>query len=123
MMKKPYGFEVRINDKLICKAGFEDVDSVVTCMLSNTRRDGDEKDEVELSVGGLISETEQQVSWFKNSNLKEGDKVSFEVITHGFNKPKTKTRKVSDANKLINKLKQFKSQKEELEDFFGELGV
>ncbi len=119
-MKKTYGFEVKINDKLICRAGFQEVDSVVTCILSSVRREGDEKEELEISVGGLNSETEQNVSWFKNSNLKEGDKVSFELISHSFTKPKSTTRKISEKDILIDKLRQYKKLKDEMKDYLGE---
>lgn len=40
-----YGFEITLNDKNICNAGFEKEKSVVSCILNSIRREKDEKEE------------------------------------------------------------------------------
>ena len=119
-MKKIYGFKVQINDKSICRAGFDKEDSVVNCSLTSVRRKGDEKEELDISVGGLISETEQYVSWYNNYSLEEGDKISFEVITSDFDAPSSMTKEISEEEQIAHKLKLYKKLKEELKDYLEE---
>ena len=70
-------------------------------MVNSIRREGEEKEELEVSVGGLNFETEQNGSWFMNSNLKEGDKVSFEIITSAFNKPNRREQRYKEKIYLL----------------------
>ena len=87
-MKKVFGFKVLINDKPICRAGFEKDNSVVTCILNSIRRERDESEILDINVGGLNSETEQYVDWF-NGALQEGDKITIEIIKEDFDPPAT----------------------------------
>lgn len=118
-MKKIYGFKVQINDKLICRAGFEEGNSVVNCILNSIRRENDDTEFLEISVGGLYSDSEQHVSWYSDS-LQEGDKISFEIISSDFDVPSSSTRMISDEEQTARKMKYYKKLKEELKDLLEE---
>jgi hypothetical protein len=123
-MKKIYGFKVLINEKLICRAGFEDKNSVVTCILSSLRRKDDVSEELNLSIGGLISDSDQNASWYNNNNLQEGDKISIEIISSDFDPPATIKPKLSEkdiaAHQLKYQLKHYYKLKEELKEYLDE---
>ena len=81
--KKIYGFKVQLNDKVVCRAGFEKENSVVSCIIDSIRREKDEKEELNINVGGLNSDTNQYVDWFRNA-LKEGDKMTMNINSGDF---------------------------------------
>ena len=97
-MKKIFGFKVLINEELICRAGFENENSVVTCILDSIRRQNDDSEELNISISGLNSDTNQRADWF-NNKLQKGDKISIEIISDNFDTPyllhEPKSKKVS----------------------------
>jgi len=113
-----YGFEISLNGKQLCRAGFEKELSVLTCHIVSIRRERDDKEELDIRVGGLNSETDQHVDWVKQ-DLKEGDKLSIEVITDSFDPPtsvRPRTDKSLEAFVLKSKLKTFYALREELKE-------
>ena len=85
-MKKVFGFQVLINGKKICRAGFENETAIVTCILDSVRREKDNSEELNISISGLNSDTHQHANWFRNK-LQEGDNVSIEIISNNFEVP------------------------------------
>ena len=86
--KKIYGFKVQLNNKVVCRAGFDKENSVVSCIIDSIRRENDETEELNINVGGLNSDTNQYVDWFRNA-LKDGDKITIDVISGDFDSPVT----------------------------------
>ena len=119
-MKKIYGFKVLINEELVCRAGFEEGNSVVTCILSSVRRKDDASEELNLSIGGLISDSDQNASWYNNNNLQEGDKISIEIISSDFDPPASIKPKISEKDIVAHQLKYYYLLKEELKEYLDE---
>ena len=119
-MKKIYGFKVLLNEELVCRAGFEEENAVVTCILATVRREWQDTEELTMSVGGMLSDTEQHATWYNNFDLKEGDKISFEVITSDFDTPAIMKERMSEEHALANKLKHYYILKEELKEHLKE---
>jgi hypothetical protein len=113
--RKAYGFKVILNDELICRAGFKKENSVVTCILDSVRRKNEDFEELNISIGGLNSETKENVNWFKKP-LQEGDNISVEIITDNFDAPSIKRKPISKKDALERKLKLFYKLKEELKE-------
>lgn len=118
-MKKIFGFQVSINDEKICRAGFENKNAIVTCILDSVRRENDDREELNLTIGGLNSDTHQSVRWL-NGKLEEGDKVSIEVISNNFDKPTTAGKAYSKQDIIKQKLKSYHKLKEELKDYLDD---
>ncbi|MCQ0113055.1 hypothetical protein SAMN04487906_0191 [Zhouia amylolytica] len=118
-MKKAFGFKVAVNDQLICRAGFENEHSIVTCILDSVRRKNENSEELSIHISGLNSDTNHQVDWFKDS-LKEGDKISIEVISNGFDPPATERKAFKDKDLIAHKLKTYYKLKEELKEHLNE---
>src|SRR5205823_1397638 len=70
-------FEVHLNGKNLCIAGLvgNGVLSVIMDYVS-----GHGSDEAALSVGGLISSTQEHVRWAERTRLKTGDEILVKVI-------------------------------------------
>ena len=119
-MKKTYGFKVLLNQELVCRAGFEEENAVVSCNLASIRRQGEDTEELNMSIGGLLSDTVQYATWYNNYDLKEGDKISFEVIASDFDSPAIMKERMSEEHALANKLKHFYILKEELKEHLKE---
>ena len=118
-MKKVFGFQVNINDKTICRAGFENENSIVTCILDSVRRKNDKSEQLNIAISGLNSDTHQHADWFKNK-LQEGDKISIEIISNNFDNPISITKAHSKKDILNQKLKSYHKLKEELKDYLEE---
>lgn len=114
-MKKIFGFKVSLNEQVICRAGFEKEDSIVTCILHSVRRANDESEELNMQIGGMNSETHQHFDWAINA-LDAGDKVTIEVISDNFDKPVSERKNLSEEEIFERKLKQYYRLKEELKD-------
>lgn len=69
-------FEVRLNGKKLCLAGIGD-DGVLTVIANwvGSKRGSD----LSLDVGGLISPTEEYISWVRHRPLHVGDKITVRV--------------------------------------------
>jgi len=69
-------FQVSLNGKRLCVAGIGQ-DGVLTGIVDHVARRG--RNELSLHVGGLISPTEEHVTW-RNVRLKVGDIVSLKIV-------------------------------------------
>lgn len=70
-------FEVHLNGKKLCTAGFPE-QGVLTAILDYVRGPG--RDELALSVGGLISSKDEHVRWVEGKRLRIGDELHVKVI-------------------------------------------
>ena len=68
-------FEVHLNGKRLCLAGVGEK-GVLTAIMTHVIGRG--KGDLELSVGGLISPTDEHVIW-RNRRLKVGDEVLIKI--------------------------------------------
>ena len=69
-------FEVHLNGKRLFVAGVGG-DGVLSAMVNHIA--GHRRNELHLTVGGLISATEEHVTW-RNLRLKLGDKVALRIV-------------------------------------------
>ena len=115
-MKKIFGFQVCINDEKVCRAGFENKNSIVTCILDSVRRKNDYSEELNISISGLNSDTHQSAQWFRNK-LQEGDKISIEIISDHFDEPSSLKPAYSKQDIIKQKLKSYHKLKAELKDY------
>ncbi|MBN2635544.1 MAG: hypothetical protein JXR61_04685 [Prolixibacteraceae bacterium] len=115
-MKKIYGFQIKIDGKKICRAGFEKENSVVSCILSSIRRAVDDSEELAINVGGLNSDTNQHVDWL-DTKLQLGDKITIEVISTDFDLPKTIREPKPKQDVIAQKLERYHLLKEELKEY------
>mgnify|MGYP003633639636 CR=1 FL=1 len=118
-MKKIFGFKVLLNEKVICRAGFENKNAVVNCILNSIRREKDNSEELNIIIGGLNSDMNQHVNWF-DSSLQEGDKISIEIISENFDPPTTIHRSKSKKDLIDQKMEYYYRLKEELKDHLKE---
>ena len=118
-IKKIYGFKVLINEELICRAGFENENSVVTCILDSIGGKNDDSEELNISICGLNSDTNQRADLYEN-NLQEGDKISIEIISDNFDTPSSIREPKSEKDIIAQELKYFNKLKAELKDHLKE---
>lgn len=116
---KKHGFKVELNGKQLCKAGFQEDNSVLTCILDSIQRTNAPMEELNLSVSGLNSETKQHASWL-HEKLNEGDKITIEVISDDFESPKELRQAISEEDLIQQKVKQYHKLKEELKEYLQE---
>ena len=83
-------FEVYVNRKRVCVAGIGEV-GVLNTMVDHVVGNG--RNEVFLSLGGLIGSTGEHVLWTRQG-LKTGDEVWLKVIkTEAVDRPKERHRR------------------------------
>ena len=83
-------FEVSLNGKRLCLAGIEN-DGALTAIANHVVRRG--KAKMWLSVGGLISRTDELVSW-PNQKLRVGDEIKINILeTVSADNPETRRRR------------------------------
>jgi hypothetical protein len=116
---KKHGFEIKINDEKICRAGLAVDYYVVTCGLVSMMRKKDDRDEVSIRVGGLNAITNSSVTW-TDKVLKKGDKISIEIIDGMFDEPTEITIPDTEEFVLQEKINYFHKLKEELKDHLNE---
>ncbi len=114
-----YGFEIKLNNKKLCRAGLDTDHYVISCILNSMMRKNDEKEEISLTVGALNSNTKSHVEWI-NCELKKGDVLSIEIIDKDFDLPATVRVEDSDEFVLEQKIKYFHKLKEELKEHLKE---
>jgi hypothetical protein len=114
-----YGFEIKLNDKKLCRAGLESDFYIISCMLGSIRRKNENTEEIYINVGGLDSITNENVDWI-NRTLNKGDKISIEVINEKFDPPTL--IHVSDKKEFIleQKINYYYRLKEELKEHLKE---
>jgi hypothetical protein len=113
-----YGFEIYLNDNYLCRAGFENSYHVLTLILTSARRSNNIED-LALNVGGLNSETEQHVRW-ANTDLKNGDRISVQIVTDKFDQPPNVRERESKEMDLKRKIEYYYKLKEELKDYLDD---
>ena len=116
---KKHGFEVKVNDELLCRAGLEVDFYVLTCNFVSMMRVNDEQEEVSIRVGALDSVNNRHLNWAEG-RLKGGDKISIEIVESPFDVPKEIVVKDSEEFLLQRKMKYFYQLKEELKDHLKE---
>jgi hypothetical protein len=114
-----YGFEIKLNDEKLTRAGFDTDYYVISCMLDSMMRKDDDEKEISLTVTGLNSMTKNHVEWITKI-LQKGDVINIEIITDNFDLP-SKVR-VEDGDEVVlqQKIKYFYKLKEELKEHLKE---
>lgn len=118
---KNYGFEVSLNGKKLCRAGFDTKYSVMTAILTWCRRKLDESEALDLQVGGLNSDDEKHYYWIEQP-IAEGDEINVKIIDSGFGKGILREHSVEEDEKFIleSKLKTYYKLKDELKEHLNE---
>jgi len=115
-MKRSIGFEVSLNGAKIARAGIDNKNYVITCILGAVYRN-DGSNELYLSVGGMDSVEKVYLDW-QGADLKKGDKIIVEVIDDDFDKPlNIRSNESLEKQSIEDKLKYFHRLKEELKDY------
>jgi hypothetical protein len=84
-------FQVRLNGTKLCVAGLSE-QGVLTAIVDYVSGYG--RDELALSVGGLISSKEEHVRWVERRALQTGDEIQLKVIeTESADRPKERHRR------------------------------
>ncbi len=115
-MKSNYGFKISVNDKILTHAGLENQNFIISCILNSFRRELHPEEGLDLSVSGLISDTQQHVNWV-DSPLKTGDKITIEIIENGFDNPVSVSESKPEEEILKGKLRAYHKLKAELKDY------
>jgi len=71
-------FQVHLNGRKLCTAGFSEHDVVLSAIVDYVSGNG--RDELALTVGGLISPKEEYVRWVKRKKLRIGDEIRLRII-------------------------------------------
>ena len=71
-------FEVFVNGERLCLAGIAGR-CVLTVIIDHVKGKVDPVDDVDIHVGGLISDTDEHVEW-TNTKLNTGDEVRVRII-------------------------------------------
>jgi hypothetical protein len=92
-------FEVRLNGRKLCVGGIGE-DGVLDVSVASVV--GNRGDDLFLQFGGLISRTEQHISWIRQKSLRVGDTIQVRIVdANTTNKPVIKYR-TDPKKKLIN---------------------
>jgi hypothetical protein len=113
------GFEVKLNEQVLCRAGFKDKYYVLSCILDSVSREQDQDKEIRLSIGGLNSVSNQHVKW-SASQLNIGDNISIKVISQNFDSPSEIIEQDPEEFLIEQKIKYFYRLKEELKEYLEE---
>jgi len=88
-------FEIHLNGKRLCTAGIGEpgvVTSIITWVLGERTGSGKKPWDLGLTVGGLVSRTEEHVNWARRS-LRTGDEVSIRIVeVEDSDKPRERRR-------------------------------
>lgn len=71
-------FQVHLNGRKLCTAGFMERDVVLTAIVDYIGGRG--RGELALSVGGLISQKGEHVTWVKRKQLRSGDEIQLKIV-------------------------------------------
>ena len=71
-------FQVHLNGRKLCTAGFSEQDVVLSAIVDYVSGNG--RDELALTVGGLISPKKEYVRWVKRTKLRKGDEIRLRII-------------------------------------------
>ena len=110
------GFEITLNNELLCRAGLKDNHGVINCIVGAVKRKDTKEQEIYINISGLNSDTMEHIKWFKTDTLNEHDKITIKIIKDNFNPPNEVSEKKSDEFLLKQKIKTYNKLKEELKD-------
>lgn len=116
MKDTKHGFKITINNKAICRAGFENDNSVLTCILTSSFLKKQNRNELDFYVSGLNSDTQQRAKWFMG-DMQRGDKIELEVITDNFDAPNSLSEPATEEEIIKNKLKMYHKLEKELKEY------
>ncbi len=71
-------FQVHVNGRKLCTAGFSEHDVVLTAIVDYVSGNG--RDELALTVGGLVSPKKEYVRWVKRKKLRSGDEIRLRIV-------------------------------------------
>jgi hypothetical protein len=95
------GFQVHLNGRKLCIAGLSE-HGVLTAIVDYVSGHG--RDELALSVGGLISSKEEHVRWVKRRSLRMGDEIQVKVIeSESADRPQERHRRDPAADNTLGK--------------------
>lgn len=116
---KNYGFEVSLNGKKLCRAGFDTKYSIMTAILTSCRRKTDNSEEFFLDVGGMSNEDGNSYQWAEQS-LKENDQILIKIIDCDFDKGTLKENQLTEGDIIKDKIAYYHHLKEELKEYLNE---
>ncbi|MEZ4827548.1 MAG: hypothetical protein R3C61_14890 [Bacteroidia bacterium] len=82
-----HGFEIKINGKRLCRAGFDTGKYVLACALELKRETTNPSDRMEINVMGTESNSTKQIIWLLQHALLKGDEITIEVVSGHFDPP------------------------------------
>ncbi|MEZ4827547.1 MAG: hypothetical protein R3C61_14885 [Bacteroidia bacterium] len=103
------GFEIKLNDKLLCRAGFTSARYHLTCMLHVIKHPNRPSGQTEIIVGGTEGNTLKLINWVEKP-LHEGDKITVRIISGDFDTPQSyfdTKRDLNDSTWLNSRLNDF----------------
>ncbi|NRB65585.1 MAG: hypothetical protein HRU40_21635 [Saprospiraceae bacterium] len=80
------GVRVLVNGKEVYKAGLNDPQFILSTILNIIKKKEGDIQKIGITTGGFNITASNHVSW-PNIELKEGDKISYEIITGPFDDP------------------------------------
>jgi hypothetical protein len=102
-------FQVHLNGRKLCTAGFDERDVVLTAIVDYVSGRGG--DELALTVGGLNSAKGEHVRWVKRKKLRSGDEVKVKIIdTESADNPKERHPSAEVLTRALTQQKQYVRQ-------------
>lgn len=87
-------FQVHLNGRKLCTAGFSEHDAVLSAIIDYVS--GQHRDELTLTVGGLISPKGEHVRWVRDRKLRIGDEVGVKIVeTESADEPRERHTKAN----------------------------
>lgn len=111
------GFEIKLNDELLCKAGIKINHGVVSCILTAVSRKKDKGQELLLDIAGLNTDTSERNKWIIGKNLNHNDIITIKIIQDNFDSPKIITNRIQKELTIEQKFEQYNKLKEELKEY------
>lgn len=94
---KTNGFEIKLNDQRICRAGFYTDRHHLTCMLHIVKHADQGADQVGITVGGSEGPTLKLVNWVEQT-LQKGDKITIQIVSGDYDPPRSSFDTHQDLN-------------------------
>jgi hypothetical protein len=99
-------FEVRLNGRKLCTAGFSERDVVLSAIVDYVSGHGN--DELALTVGGLISPKGEHVRWVKDKKLRIGDEIQVKIVeTESADSPRERHTRADMPTPSLRQRKQY----------------
>lgn len=116
---KNYGFEVSLNGKKLCSAGFDANHFATTTILTSARKVLDDEEDLSLYVGGLNSDEGKNYDWVTQI-LKKDDEILIKIIDDTFDEGTLKENELTEETIIKNKIAYYYRLKEELKEHINE---